>query len=178
MLLEPSRELLAQGGLDDALHLSVAEARLCLPLELGLRQFHADDGNEALPGVLAGEVGVVVLQDLLLAGVVVKDAGESGAEAGQVGAAVDRVDAVGEGKSGLVEAVVVLNCDLNDGAFDTAFHVERLVDRAAVLIEAAHERLYAALEVVGNALLGTPVHEVDPDALSQEGHLAEALGKG
>src|SRR5207249_7601011 len=94
VLLEPSRELFAQGGLDDALHLSVAEARLCLPLELGLRQFHADDGNEALPGVLAGEVGVVVLQDLLLAGVVVKDAGESGAEAGQVGAAVDRVDAV------------------------------------------------------------------------------------
>src|SRR5439155_20676095 len=89
MLFEPGAQLFTERRLDDALHLGVAEPRLGLALELWLGELHADDGDEALAGVLAGEVGVVVLEDLLPAGVVVEDAGESGAEAGEVGAAVD-----------------------------------------------------------------------------------------
>src|SRR2546425_10211976 len=65
VLLEPGRELLAQGGLDDALHLGVAEARLGLALELRFGELDADDRNEALSSVLARKVGVVVLEDLL-----------------------------------------------------------------------------------------------------------------
>ena len=89
-------EPLGDGGLDVALDLGVAEARLRLALELRLGQLDADHGDEALADVLAGEVGVVVLEDLLLAGVVVEHARQRGAEAGQVAAAVDRVDRVGE----------------------------------------------------------------------------------
>src|SRR5439155_22048366 len=63
-------------------------------------------------------------------------------------------------------------------ALDGALHVERLVDGAAVLVQAAHEGLDAALEVVGDALPDAVVDEVDPDALREEGHLAEALGEG
>ena len=117
-------ECVAERGLDDALHLGVAEAGLGLALELRLGELDADDGDEALARVLAGEVGVVVLEDLVLAGVVVEDAGERGAEAGEVRAAVDRVDAVGEGERRLVEAVVVLDRDLDDVALDGALHVE------------------------------------------------------
>ena len=106
--------------LDLALHLGVAQAGLRLPLELRLRQAHADDGDEPLAHVVAGEVGVVVLEDLLLAGVVVEDAGEGAAEAGQVAAAVDGVDAVGEAEGRLGEAVVVLEGRLDRRAVAAA----------------------------------------------------------
>src|SRR3990172_3052879 len=177
VLLEVAGELLAQRGLDHPLELGVAQASLGLALELGLRDLDADDGDEPLADVFAAEVGVGVLEYLLLAGVVVEDAGEGGAEAGEVGAAVDRVDAVGEGEGGLREAIVVLQRYLHDGAVNGALHVERVVQGRAVPVEALHERLDAALEVVAHLVAAALVRELDPDALGEERHLAEALGQ-
>ena len=57
---------------------------LVWPSNCGSGSLTLIDGDEALADVLAGEVGVVVLEDLLLAGVVVEDARERRAEAGQV----------------------------------------------------------------------------------------------
>ena len=71
-------------ALDVRLDLGVAEARLRLALELRLGQLDADDGDEALAHVVAGEVRVVVLEELLLARVVVEHARERRAEAGEV----------------------------------------------------------------------------------------------
>ena len=82
MLFEPGRQFFAKRRLDDALHFGVAETCFCLPFELWFRELDADDGDEALADVLAGEVGVVVFEDLLLAGVVVEDAGQGRTEAG------------------------------------------------------------------------------------------------
>ena len=90
-------------------------------------------------------------------------------------AAVDSVDAVGERESRLVEAIVVLERDLDHRAFDGALHVERVVVGVAVLVESHYERADAALEVVGEAAVYALVDELDPDALREEGHLAEAL---
>ena len=45
-----------------ALDLGVAELGLGLALELRLGQLDADDGGQALADVVAGEVGVVVLE--------------------------------------------------------------------------------------------------------------------
>src|SRR3990172_3936114 len=148
VLLQVLGEAFADRGLDLALDLRVAEARLRLTLELGLRQLHTDGGDEAFAHVVAAEVGVLVLEELLLAGVVVEHAREGGAEAGQVAAAVDRVDAVDEAEGRLVEGVVVL-----DGALDArAVHLPLDVDRAreehaSVAVEVADEALDAALEV-------------------------------
>ena len=50
-------------GLDLALDLGVAQLGLGLALELRLGQLDADDGRQALAHVLAGQVGVVVLED-------------------------------------------------------------------------------------------------------------------
>jgi hypothetical protein len=54
------------------------------------------------------ETGLVVLEEALLARVVVDRAGQRSAQTGQVGAAVGRVDSVGEGKGRLVVAVGIL----------------------------------------------------------------------
>ena len=140
----------ADGRLGDALDLGVAEARLGLALELRLRQLDADHGRQALADVLTGEVGVVVLEQLVLAGVVVEDARQGRAEAGHVAAAVDRVDAVGEAGDGLVERRVVLDGALHVDAVELALDVDRAAEQhLAALVEVAHEALDAALEVEG-----------------------------
>ena len=104
---------LGDGGLDLALDLGVAQLGLGLALELRVGQLDADDRRQALADVVAREVGVVVLEDRVLARVVVERARQRGAEAGDVGAAVDRVDVVGEGEDALAVAVVVLERDFD-----------------------------------------------------------------
>ena len=83
------------------------------PSNCGLGQLDADDGGQALADVVAGEVAVGVLEDAGLAGPVVERARQRGPEAGDVGAAVDRVDVVGEGEDVLGVRVVVLEGDLD-----------------------------------------------------------------
>ena len=102
------------GLLDDVLDLGVVQLAFGLALELRVGEAHRDDGGQALAHVVAGEVGVTLFEDVGLAGVVVEGAGEGAAEAGEVRAAVNGVDVVGEGEDRLGEAVVVLQGDLGD----------------------------------------------------------------
>ena len=62
-----SAELVVGGPLDQRAHEDVAELGLGLALELGVAQLHADDGGEALPDVLALEVVVLLLEQVLAA---------------------------------------------------------------------------------------------------------------
>ena len=90
---------------DQRLHGGVAELGLGLALELRVAQPHRDDGGEALADVLAGEVGVLLLEEVLGPGVLVDRVGERRLEALLVRAALDGGDAVGEG----VDAVGVVS---------------------------------------------------------------------
>ena len=94
-----------------------------------------------------------------------------------MGAAVDRVDVVGEREHVLGVGVVVLERDLDGGAALAALDVDRArVEDLLVPVEVADERLEAALEVEGPLAIVALVDERDPDALGQVGRLAEALG--
>ena len=62
VLLEPLRELLVRGALDERPDLGVAELGLRLALELRVAQLHRDDRGEALADVLAEEVLVLLLE--------------------------------------------------------------------------------------------------------------------
>ena len=97
MRLEPVAELVGHGALDEALDLGVAELGLGLALELRLAELDRDDGGQALADVVAGEVLVLVLEEVLLAREVVDELGHRRAEALLVGAALVGVDRVGVG---------------------------------------------------------------------------------
>ena len=88
------------------------------------------------------------LEDAGLARPVVQRARQRGPEAGDVGAAVDRVDVVREGEDGLRVRVVVLERDLDQRRALAPLDVDRAgVQRLLVPVEVPHERLEAALEV-------------------------------
>ena len=67
VLLEPGAELVVDDLLHEGLHLGVAELALRLALELGLPELDTHDRGEPLAHVLAGEVGVLLLEDSPLA---------------------------------------------------------------------------------------------------------------
>ena len=69
-----SRQPLVGGLLDQGLDLGVAELALGLALELRLAHPHRDDGDDALADVLAREVVVLLLEEVLGPGVLVDDA--------------------------------------------------------------------------------------------------------
>ena len=141
---------LAHHRLDDAAHFGVAQLGLGLPLELGVGELDADHRRQPLAHIFADEVGLVVFDEPLLAGVVVDDAGQGGAEAGHMAAALFGVDAVGERKDGFVDAVVILHRHLDGGVVDGLFVVERQgLHHPAVAVDIADEVGDAAVEVVG-----------------------------
>ena len=179
VLLEELGETLVDSRLHEALDGRVAELGLGLALELRLADLHRDDRGEPLAYVLALEVGVLLLELADLARVLVDRAGERRAEAGQVRAALVRVDVVCEREQRLLVGVVPLERDLDLADLlrvldEDHGRVQRLaralavqvldeVDDAALVLEA---RLEALAALVG---------EVDLEAPRQEGHLAEAL---
>ena len=193
VLVEVVLELGAHEALDDAGDVGVAELGLGLALELGVGDLDGDDADDALADVLAGEVLLALLEELVCPGVVVHHAGEGGAEAGEVGAALDGVDVVGEGEDRLVVLLVdVLQGDLGGDAVLDALHGDHLgavagqlrvahggvgLDGGAALGDGADEADDAVLVVVGLLLAGVLVGEVDRDAGVEEGELLEALGE-
>ena len=89
VLVEVLAEAVGDRRLDLALDLGVAELGLGLALELRIGQLDADDRGQAFADVVAGQVAVGVAQDAGPARPVVERARQRGAEAGDVGAAVD-----------------------------------------------------------------------------------------
>ena len=165
VLLEPGPQGVAHDRFDVALDLGVPQLALRLALELGVGDADADHGGEPLADVLALEVGHVVFQQLVLAGVVVDDPGQGRAEPGEVRASVAGVDTVGEAEDGLGEGVTVLHGDLDGGVLHHPGDVEGLfVERVAVDVEVLDEAGDASFEVEGDLVVVPLVDERDLQA--------------
>ena len=113
-------------------------------------------------------------------GVGVERAGERRAEAGEVGAALVRVDVVGEREQVLLVGVVPLHRDLDVADLAPQFLQvdDLLVDRVlgALRVDVLDEVDDAAVVLeAGLEALAALVDERDPQALGEERHLAEAL---
>ena len=138
VLLEELGELGVDDRGDEALHARVAELGLRLALELRVGQLGRDDRGQALADVLAGEVLVLLLELALLARVAVERARQRRAEAGEVRAALVRVDVVGEREHRLLVGGVPLHRDLDRALVALALEEDDLLlDRVLVLVEVA-----------------------------------------
>ena len=101
ILDEEVAERLADDRLGQSLDLGVAELGLGLPIELGVGDLDRQDHGEALADVVAGQRGVLVLDQLLGLRIVVDHPRQGGPQTGHMGAAVDGVDVVDERGDGL-----------------------------------------------------------------------------
>src|SRR5918995_1118899 len=179
VLLEELGEALVDRRLHEALDRRVAELGLGLALELGVGDLHRDDRGEPLAHVLTLQVRILLLQLADLTCVRVDRAGEGGTEAGQVGAALVRVDVVGEREQRLLVGVVPLERDLDLAGFARVLEVDDLLMQRgarALAVQVLHEVADATVVLEGRLeALTALVAEGDLEALREEGHLAKAL---
>ena len=156
-LLEELLEPLPRDRCDQPLDLAVAQLRLRLPLELRLLDLDTDDRRESFETVVAGHRLPVLPEQVVFLAVAVDGPGQCLFEAGQVGAALDRVDVVRVGVDARAVRVVVLKCDLDRRAVSLTIEVhDLLVKHGAVLVHELHELAQPAL-VAELALLACPV---------------------
>ena len=177
VLLEELGQRAVDDVLDEAGHARVAELGLGLALELRVLQLHRDDGGQALAHVLARQRVVLLAQVPLVPRVAVEGAGQRGAEARQVRAALVRVDVVGEAVDRLLVGGVPLHRDLDRALVAVGLEEDDLLlDGLLVLVEVADEVLDPALVVeLGLGALGAQVGQRDAEAAGEEGGLAQAL---
>src|SRR5215208_284209 len=180
-LLEELGEEAVRGALHEALDLGVPELGLGLSLELRVPHLDRDDGREPLPYVVAGEVLLLLFEEPLPARVSVYSPRERSPEAREVRPALVRVDVVGEGEDGVLEAAVPLHRDLDvPHPLVLALEVEDgLVHRVLGLVYVRHEVPDAALVLVGDLpALITLVDEPDLQPLVEESRLPETAAQG
>ncbi|MBA7609604.1 hypothetical protein ES703_16795 [subsurface metagenome] len=178
MLFQVTGKSLPNRALHVALDFDVTQLALGLAFELWFADFDADNGGQSLPDILAGEIRLIIFDQFTFMGIVVQHPGQRRAEAGEVGATVNGIDAVGKAEDRLGKAVIVLERRLGNGAVYLFGNVYRVgvADRPAP-VQMADEAGDAALKVKGLLALSLFVSEVDFQALVQVGHLANSLAE-
>jgi hypothetical protein len=175
MLLEVLPELLVDERLDVATDVAVAELGLRLPLELRMRELHADHGGQTLAGVLALQ-RLAAFQQVGGGRVGVERARQGALEAGEMGAALHGVDVVGEGEDRLGVSLVPLQRDLDlDGLFGAGERDHRRVDRRLGAVQVADELLDAAAVEEFVLLLRRLFLDDDANAAIEERELTQAM---
>ena len=174
-------------ALHEGLRFGVAEFGLGLAFELGFPQLDADDRGEALPDVLAAEVGVLVLQNPPVAGELVHQRRQGRPVALFVSAALGGVDRVGEGVDALGESGVPLHRDLRADALVQILSLE--LDDAGVAgpplrIQVPYEVADPTGVLVGDLrrllivlVAGAFIGQVERQTTVEESHLLESAGQ-
>ena len=142
MLLEIIAQSLADGALDNASHLVVAEFCLCLSLELGLGHLHRYHGRQTVAEVLFRKLYLELFEESVVLGVFLEGGCQTAAEAGKMRSSLDGVDIVDVGIYILVEIGVVGHGHLDGHA--SAFRIEMddiLDERFLPFVDIFHEFL-------------------------------------
>ncbi len=166
-----------------AAHFAGHQLVLGLAAELGLGHLHAQHAAQAFAHVVAGDLDLGLLGELVFFDVLVDDARHRGAQAGQVGAAVALRDVVGEAEHLFVVAAVPLHGHFHADvgalvAGAVAHGVEHVgVQRGLALVDEVHKALDAAGAGKVVFLAGALVFQADAHAVVQEREFAQALGQ-
>src|SRR5262245_62626338 len=99
-------EPLIDERLDDAFHLAVTQLSLCLAFKLRFRNFDTDDSSQAFADIFSLKILIVFLKLTAVYRVAVDGACQRGLETDQVGATLQGVDVISEGKDVFEIAVV------------------------------------------------------------------------
>src|SRR5579862_3503068 len=180
VLVEECHEPFVDDGVDDAVDLRVDELHFGLGLEARVREFHAQDADEAFAHVVAGDGRVFFLQQIVGLRVLVDRFRQRAAEPGEVRAAIGIRDGVGEAENLVVVGVGVLEDDVDEDFLLLPRQDDGLgMDELLVLAELADEFLDAV--AVQEALLahgfGAFVDEDDLQARVEKRQFPHAAGE-
>src|SRR5439155_6935158 len=185
--VEAGHQAIVSDRLDDAFDLGREQFHFGLRLKLRVAVFYGNDGRQALAHVIAGDLRVLLFEQIVRFGVLVDRTRDRVAETAQMRAAVGIVHRVGVTEHLVVVAVVVLQHDLDVylhfllSGLHFCFFADRnrlRVQRFLAFVELLHELLDAVLVEkrlllsIRNAL----VDEGDFEAGVQKRQFPQALG--
>ena len=183
ILFQEPGQLLGHDAVRGAAGLGIAQLLLGLALKLGILDLDTDDGRDSFADILAGQVLVAVLEDLVFAGVFVEGLGHRIAETDQVHAALGGIDIIDEAVFAVGVGVVVLHGDFHiDIVFGALEIHDRIVEGFFVVVEVGDELPDPALVVEGLVLGAVDVilaliPQGDAQAPGQESHLPHPLAQ-
>ena len=178
VFLEVFLEFFGHDGRNQRPHVRVAELCLGLALKLRVGQFDADNRAKTLEHVVLREVGVGILQKVILARILVYTAKQCRAKALLMRTAVNRRHVVGEGDDRCAVAVVVLHRDLGNRVVLLPLHIDDVGrERGASRVEIFNIADDAALiaEVVLGDRVGTQIAQHDAHARVEKRLLAHTV---
>ncbi len=181
MLLEPLRQEFVDQSLDDRADLGGDEFVLRLGGEFRVRALDAEHASQALAGVFAGKIDLLLLEQPRAFGIADQLTREAAAQADEMRAPIALRDVVGERQHVLVVAVVPPKSDFNADPVALALDEDGLIDQRALgAVKVAHEGLEAALveQLLALGLSVTQVGQYDPDARIEERKLPQAVLDG
>ncbi len=114
VLIEERHQPVVNHRVHDSVDLGIHELHLGLRFETRIRQLDAQDANQTFANIVAGNCGILVLQEAVRLRVLVDGLGERGAETGQVRSAIRIWNRIGERKNLIVVAVVILEDDVDE----------------------------------------------------------------
>ena len=178
VFLEPFGQFFANEVLNRGTDLGRNELVLGLGRELRIGHFDRENAGQTFAGVVTREGNLFLFRDTAFLRVFGQGAGQRGAEARQVGAAIALRDVVGKGQNVFMVAVVPPHRDLNADAVTFTVHKDRLWEhRVLGAVEVFHELFHAAvveqfrLDRFGRTL----IFDENADARVQEGQFAQTL---
>jgi len=127
VFFQESQEAFAEDGFDIAFHFRVAELALGLAFKLRVRQLDADDCRQAFAHVIAAQILLFFLEQVLGTGVVIQSAGKGRTETGNMSAAFRVVDIIGESQKGFIVFIVILQSDFHFATVDFLVDVEDVI---------------------------------------------------
>jgi len=173
-LFEEAGESIAHDLLDVGLNFRIHQFDFGLALELRVGMFDADDGGHAFARVVAAEIAVRVLQQAAFAGVIVDAAGYRGAQACQVGSAVNGIDGVGKGVHCFCKNIRILNHEFHADAVDFLLAVDGFMQHFLGAVQVAHKGSNSTLKVKGHFAVVALVYQTNGHAARDKGHFPEA----
>jgi hypothetical protein len=182
LFLEVVGQLLRHDFLDGGPGFGRHQLHLGLRGELRIRHLHREHAGQAFAHVIAGDLDLGLLGDLVFFDVFVDHPRHGGAQAGEVGAAVRLRNVVGEAQDLLGVGVVPLHRHF-DVDVDAVLHRHsRRMEHGRVqdglgAVDVLDEALDAAGEGEVFFLHVALVDEADLDAVVEEGKFAQALGQ-
>jgi len=178
ILGEELAKLFVDHALDKALDLGVSQLALGLSLELWIRMLDREHHNDSFSGVIAGDVRVLGLEQVLRLSVHIDGPSQRSLEPGDVGTPLDGVDVVGKTQQLLLVGSGPLQSQVHlDSVLFASDSDGLLVDHSLVGCQVLHKSTQAALVVKLLGLVVALIHQGDAHAGVQKCHLPHTLGE-
>ena len=179
MFLKILIKALRNNGIYNASHLRVTQLGFGLALKLRLTNLQADNTGQALTNILTTEISLIILDNIILAGIIVPGSGQGNFKACQMSTALLSVNIINKAINIFLIAVIVLKGNLHHNIILGAIKINRLwIQNFLLLVEMLDKRTNTSIVMESFIFAAALIMKMDSNLLVQESQLPETMLQG